>query len=245
MRQPRVTKPTSVASPIIDFFTKTLKGQIITITSGIAIIVALYDSVVKITQIAEPLTCKGLSSLPWCESGPNETWSDEAGGTGGSAFSEIKCQDSEVLVGLFGRVGEEPFVFSIGPICAMAQIDWWHRVFSVSHEARKAEDIGGTKGDPFELKCPPDALAVGYDLDSAVVETNFGAHEFLVKPLKLRCSGIPTGNNNSWSAVAGTGVRQPNASHKPFACPTGSVAFGIKGRAGQFVDALSLGCRRL
>jgi hypothetical protein len=175
----------------------------------------------------------------------SEIWSDEVGGPGGAIFSPLTCQGDELLVGIFGKSGPAPFVFSMGPICATAQFNSTHRPISISQRDRDGDEIGSNQGAPFRLRCPANMVAIGYDFDSAVVNTNFGLHEYLVVPLKLRCSNVPITNIPSLSTVAQPGERQGNASHKPFQCPNGSIVYGIRGRAGQFIDAVSLGCRHL
>jgi hypothetical protein len=85
-------------------------------------------------------------------------------------------------------------------------------------------------------------FTIGYLFDSSVVGTNSDPHEYLGSPLRLRCSSASAADKSP-VVVAMTGPAQSNASRKPFQYPDGSAAFGIKGRAGQFVDAISLGCR--
>jgi hypothetical protein len=218
---------------------------IVAATSAIAAVIAFFDAVAAISHRVEPLTCKVGVSLSWCDTVHDAIWSDEVGGPGGNVFSPIGCQDTEVLVGLFGQIGGDPFVSSIGPICAPAKLNWKRQLMSISARTNNVEEIGGIGGSRFELKCPVDSVVVGYDFDSAVVGTNFGPHEYLVAPLKLRCSNLQNLEKGSWQTIQGSGQRQGNASHKPFSCPKGALAFGVKGRAGQWVDAISLGCRRL
>lgn len=228
----------------LKFFTTTVQGRMVAITAGIGIIFAFVDNVVGLVTRTGSFTCMIIGSLSWCPA-PAETWSDAVGGPGGATFSPITCRSDEVLVGLFGRAGGAPFVFSMGPICATAKFNWRHRPISVSQSTRDGNEVGSNQGHTFHLKCPPNMVAVGYDFDSAVVNTNFGLHEYLVVPLKLRCANLPLTGSAAFTSVAQPGERQGNASHKPFQCPNNSVMHGIKGRAGQFVDAVILGCRHL
>ena len=238
-------EPTSSTTGILGFlgvFTRNVKGVFITATAAIAIIVGFIDAVAGLANHTEPFVCTVVGSLPWCPA-PTEKWSDEVGGQGGARFSALTCRDDELLVGVFGKASREPFVYSIGPICAVAKFNWRHKLTSVSDTVRNGEEIGSGQGDAFSLKCPSGMFTIGYLFDSAVVGTNFGPHEYLVSPLRLRCSSVSATDNPSPNVVAMTGQAQSNASRKPFQCPNGSAAFGIKGRAGQFVDAISLGCR--
>jgi hypothetical protein len=149
-----------------------------------------------------------------------------------------------LLVGLFGKTGT-PFIFTMGPICATAQFNWRHRLIAVAPTARDSEEVGSNQGNRFHLRCPANMVVIGYDFDSAVVNTNFWPHEYLVPPLQLRCAQVPISNSAPPRSVGQPDERQGNASHKPFQCPDGSAAHGIGGRAGQFIDAVSLGCPHL
>lgn len=212
-------------------------------------IVSLAGVIAAISTIVihgKGLTCGHGLQFPWCDApGISESWSVEVGGGGGNSFNPITCRPEQVLVGLYGKAGNGPFIYSIGPMCAAARFNRNRQIVSLAADvSSKGDEVGSEKGDRFELKCPANMLVIGYDLDSAVINTNFGLHEYLVPPLRFRCSGVPIAANTSLvQTVSGTQQRQANASGKPFACPDGSVAFGIKGRAGQFIDALSLGCR--
>lgn len=208
---------------------------------------------------ARSWACSIGFAFSWCPPpSPAEAWSDESGGPGGTAFSPITCRSDEVLVGLYGKTGRGglgPFILSLGPICAVARFDWRKRLASISGDLRKVDEagrvdeVGPALSEPFELTCPPQMAVIGSELNSAIVTVNsvphgLVAHEYLVTPLGLRCSTALSSDNTSWKTVTGAGERLSNASRKPFVCPSGSVGFGIRGRAGQFVDAVRLGCRR-
>jgi hypothetical protein len=223
-----------------------LTAKILALTGAIAAIFGLADAIQSGINKTESWTCGTKISFPWCHApGPAETWSDEVGGPGGAVFSPITCGPDELLVGVHGKTGDGPFIFSIGPVCATFRVDWKHQITSISQARRKGDEIGSNQGDPFEFTCPSNMVAIGAELDSAVINTNFGPHEYLVVPLNLRCSSVLSSDNPTWTTVIGAGKRLTHASRKPFTCPRGSAAFGIKGRAGQFVDAASLGCRRV
>jgi hypothetical protein len=86
---------------------------------------------------------------------------------------------------------------------------------------------------------------IGADLASAWLKMADGnGHQYLVGPLTLRCSNILSSADSSLIKTA-TGAGDPItiASYRTVYCPDGNVGFGVKGRAGQFIDALSLGCR--
>jgi hypothetical protein len=223
-----------------------LTGKIVAVTGFIVAILAFGDAIHSGVTKSLSWTCAFGISFSWCR--VPETWSDEVGGKDGAAFSPIACRSGEFLVGLYGRAGRGPIVFSMGPICKSFQVDWRHNVTPVSQERHKGDEVGSHQGDRFELTCPSNMVAIGAELSSAVVGTTFGTtsgfHEYLVLPLSLRCSSVLSVDSATWTTVTGAGERLGHASRKPFKCPTGSGVFGIKGRAGQFVDAVSLGCRR-
>ncbi len=197
----------------------------------------------------KPWVCSLGLSFSWCErpEAP-DTWGVEVGGPGGDPFNPITCRPGQALVGLYGKaIGKDigPFIFSIGPICAAARFNRAHQITSLSIDAlSKGDEVGSNQGDPFELKCPSNTVVVGSGLNSAVINTNAGPHDYLVAPLALKCSSILSSADASLTkTIRGAGEHLAFASQMPFSCPDGSVAFGIKGRSGQFIDAISLGCR--
>jgi hypothetical protein len=151
------------------------------------------------------------------------------------------------MVGLYGRAIDRtlgPFVFSIGPICAAARFSWRHKLISLPSETlRKGDIVGRDAGEPFELKCPANTVVIGSHLQSAIMSTNFGSFNYLIVPLVLRCSSVLSDDPSLIATVSGAGEPLSSASRKGFFCLDGSAAYGIKGQTGQFIDALSLGCR--
>ncbi|MFG1293520.1 hypothetical protein [Xanthobacter versatilis] len=232
---------------IYSFFTKSFKGRLIAATATVTAIIAFSDSIVQLAQRVGNFTCSVWHPLPWCEPVErNLIWSNEAGGPGGQKFGPFTCDKGEALVGLFGRAGNGPFVISAGPICAPVSLSFSGNFVSTGiGRARPQDEVGGQGGSPYDLRCPANSVAIGFDFDSAIVNTNFGQHEFLVAPLKLRCSDLSKGSKANLESVAAEGGRVSNASHRPFQCPAGSIGFAIQGRSGDFVDAIGLGCRRL
>jgi hypothetical protein len=111
--------------------------------------------------------------------------------------------------------------------------------------------MAGTKsGNPFELMCPAGTVAIGATAQSAALgvrdpDGQYSRHDYLVVPLMLKCSSVlNAADASAIKTVKGAGDSPGNASQTPFDCPDGSVAFGVKGRSGDFIDALALGCRR-
>lgn len=217
-----------------------LRATIVAITAAIAIVIGFIDAVAAFANHTVPVACMISGYIPWCPK-PVESWSDEVGGRGGAEFSALRCGENELLVGVFGKA-DRTFIYSIGPICAAAQFDWRRKLKSASETVRNGEEIGSDRGNSFSLKCAAGMFAVGYLFDSSVVGTNLGPNEYLVSPLRLRCSSVPA-TDKPPVVVAMEGTAQSNASRKPFRCPDATSAFGIKGKAGQFVDSIRLGCR--
>jgi hypothetical protein len=231
-----------------------LTKTILTVSALVGALGALAAGINALVTDTKPWVCL-LASFSWCETqGPAETWSENVGGPGGSPFGPLTCHPEQALVGLYGRAIAQnvgPFVFSIGPVCAPAHFNWRGRLTSLSAGAlTKGETAGSQRGNSFELLCPSGTVVVGATSDSASMPVNDGLgniskHDYLVVPLSLKCSNVlSTGNDSAIRTVTGAGEPLGNASQKPFYCPDGNVAFGIKGRSGDFVDALSLGCRR-
>ena len=185
--------------------------------------------------------------LSWCAAPPPiEKWSNEVGGSGGGLFSQITCAANQAIVGLYGKKGGDnfPIIYSVGPICATAQFDRTHALKSRSEKNVKGDQVGSDEGDAFELMCPQNMVVVGSEFASSPISTNHGVFVYLIAPLKLRCSdALRASDPSSVKSVLGDGRLGARASRQPFSCPDGSAAFGIGGKAGQFVDALSLGCR--
>lgn len=148
------------------------------------------------------------------------------------------------MVGLHGKTSPNsslPIVYFIGPVCAPAKFSRTHQTKSVDAEKlNRIDEVGSDEGVPFELMCPAETVVIGAAFMSAPVNTNAGVHTYLVTPLTLRCS--QSLDASSIQKVAGAEQPLPQASQHPFTCPDGNAAFAIKGNAGQFIDALSLGC---
>ncbi len=231
-----------------------LTRRILAISALVGALVALAAGINALVTDTKPWICS-IFSFSWCETpGPAETWSDAAGGPGGSPFGPLTCRREQALVGLYGRAIDQtigPFVFSVGPICAPAHFNWRYQLTSLSSDAlTKGESAGSQRGTPFKLMCPSGTVVIGATAQSASLEVNDGSghvsrHDYLVVPLILKCSSVlNAADTSAIKTITGAGESLPNASQKPFNCPDGNVAFGIKGRSGDFIDALALGCRR-
>jgi hypothetical protein len=240
--------PASRFAAMAGFVTGNLQGRIIAWTAGIGVILGFVTAVEALYHQGRSVAC---ATGIWCPApGPSEIWSDEVGGAGGKSFSPLACRDGEVLIGVSGKTGDGPWVYSIGPLCAAAQFSWRQRLSSLSPVVHRGDQIGSKNGEPFDLVCPSNMVVVGFDLDTSIVGTSFagrptGDHDYLVIPLNLRCSSVLVADTALRSTVTQTNQRQGNASQTPFQCPDGSVAYAVKGRVGQYIDAISLGCRRI
>jgi hypothetical protein len=65
--------------------------------------------------------------------------------------------------------------------------------------------------------------------------------------VQLKCSDIKAIRERSrpLTVTDSVGSNHPQASEVSFECPTGKVVSALRGRAGQFIDALAIGCRSL
>lgn len=232
-----------------------LKQPWAVVTGGIIGLAALIAAINTIATTTKPWVCSASWFSYLCETpGPPETWSDLLGGPGGNPFGPLTCRPGEALIGLYGTmIGQTigPFVFAVGPVCAPAQFSWRHRLTSLSSDARtKIEAAGTLFGNPFELTCPAGSVVIGVTARSAALGVRdpsgqLSRHDYLVVPLALKCSGILNpADASAIQTVTSAGESPGNASRKPFDCPKGNVAFGIKGKSGDFIDAIALGCRR-
>jgi hypothetical protein len=223
------------------------RRNIVLIVAGFIVSLgAVVAAINTIVTDGKGLTCGHGLQFRWCDLPiVPDSWSVGVGGPGGNPFNPITCRAEQVLIGLYGKADSGPFIYSIGPICAAARFNQYRQIVSLAADTMsKGDEVGSEQGAPFELKCPSNMFVIGYELDSAVINTNFGPNEYLAAPLRLRCSSILSAANTSlFQTASGVQKRQANASGKPFFCPDGAAAFGIKGNAGQFVDALSVGCR--
>ncbi len=225
---------------------KGLRNTLLVLSGFLLSLGAVVGAVNTIFTDTKQWACGIGLPFSWCAlSAAAETWSAEVGGPGGGPFNKITCRPGQVLVGLSGRADLAPFISSLGPICAVARFDRNQQLVSLSSETlSRGNEVGSNLGDPFELKCPSNMLMIGSELYSDLANIGWGPTSYLVKPLVLKCSTIlSSADESSIVRRAGAGERSPSASRRPFYCPDGSAAFGISGRAGAYIDALSIGCR--
>jgi hypothetical protein len=225
-----------------------LKKTLLVLTTFIVSLAGVVGALNTIFAGTKSWVCGIGLSFSWCASPPvAEKWSLDAGGTGGGVFEPITCRPGQVVVGLYGksRPAPERFIASIGPICAAARFDQKHQIASMPAEApSRGDEVGSSFGDSFELKCPSNMVVIGSELHTDVANIGFGPQAYLVSPLILRCAAVLSSADASLiTKQAGAGQLLPTTSKKPFSCPDGDAVFGVRGRAGAFVDALALGCR--
>jgi hypothetical protein len=217
---------------------------LILIAAAVAVLLAIVAIVAILTEAAPGPAAN------------NDTWTQEVGGPGGSPFGPLSCRSGEALVGLFGkdkdtRSGSGPYIFSIGPICAPARLRWISKSISLGPKSR-GDEVGSDYGVPFELTCPDNMVVVGSELESSSITVTDPLGKTLVitsliDHLTLRCSGVlRIDNPSSVKTVSTPGTPIPSfKTRTPLQCPDGSAAIGIRGRTGQWIDQLGIGCRRL
>jgi hypothetical protein len=163
------------------------------------------------------------------------------GGPGGGQFFS-RCREDEILAGFNLNVGDD--VDAAGAVCRGA---FW----PTDHDIHGLGKFGGTGGNPFGLMCPNEAPAVvgidvGYEGVSTVVVNNI--HVFCGPSAKndplttfptqvFDGPAIGRADNGPLQGSRAIPLNWGRA-----ACPPNLVPVGITGRAGRFLDALSLIC---
>src|SRR3954454_1144826 len=227
-----------------DAASKGLKKKLLVVAAFLVSLGAVVGAINTVLTSTKPWVCGIGLPFSWCERPPAaDTWSRAVGGVGGSEFDPITCPSGQVLVGLSGRaVSHDPFIRSIGPICAVAHFDRKNHLVSVAvGKVSGRPEVGTGAGEHFELKCSPNTVVVGLELSSDVLDLKlgFGWQAYLVAPLVLKCSSILSSEDESKiTVVLGSGERRPNAKMNPFSCPDGLAGFGLRGRSQVYVDAL-------
>jgi hypothetical protein len=191
----------------------------------------------------ERLFNKMFDKLSLSEDAPQ--WSGKVGGDGGNDFGPISCRSGEALIGLYGKDGKD-VVYSIGPICAAARFGGQAGQIQVLSTGlhRKGDQVGSRQGEqPFELACPSNMIVIGSELESATFAVANSTATYLTNNFSLRCSSGLSPENVS--PVSKIGTQLPFASRRPYSCPDGSAAIAIKGRAGDWIDALMIGCQKV
>ena len=162
------------------------------------------------------------------------------GGLGGQEF-RADCPTGSYLVGLSGRTGE--WVDNIAPICApwlVAKQVFGPPSVGPSHGA----SIGGQK-HPADCGVQAGNIHVVQSWKIDILRSD----NHYVKHIMAHCLSL---SPSASSRVFHFGTKDPydqNISFGPFgtkppeqACPAKEAAVGIRGRAGQFVDAIGLIC---
>jgi hypothetical protein len=206
-----------------------------------ALVVAVFAILLAVIALVAILYSEESKSKRTLTS-PTETWSVEVGGSGGSLFGPLACQPDEAMVGLFGKAFAQDFrVFSIGPICAKVRIVPGSHSQQLSIGApRKGDEAGASNGNPFELNCPANMVVTGSELQSVGFDNG---STYLIDHLTLKCSKEIQNAASVEAVVKPEAAPISFATRQPFSCPEGTIAIGIRGRAGQWIDALSIGCR--
>ena len=173
------------------------------------------------------------------------SWGPIMGGPGGGPF-EISCEDDEILIGLSGRTNQQSDfrIFNIGPLCSKVRFEkaaWSsHITVRLLGEPTEGDHNGSQMGDPFTVRCPANEAVIGAVLSSVPSTTG----EYLGNHLTIRCSKNVSGSEQgSIESISIPGQSINFATERSFECPKGQVASAIKGRAGQWIDALGIGCR--
>ena len=155
-----------------------------------------------------------------------------AGGTGGTPFSLI-CADHKALVGIQGRAGS--YIDSIRGVCRGFD------ELGTADAAVTTATAGGSGGtSSFDLRCPSGEAMVGVkgradwwvdrvQIECAVMDANgHGQGPVTTDPFTAGGTG-----GNAFNILCPTPVSDHNAHN---------VMIGLNGRAGDWLDALSLQC---
>ena len=163
------------------------------------------------------------------------------GGGGGSAFTRA-CAAGHALVGIDGRAGGR--LDAATAICApiSMRVDTTatpeHRFLLTTGAAVSAGGAGGGGGTAFTDRCAPDEVIIGIagrsgsEVDSLSFQC--GRVSFVRSGGGWAVSVVATGTGPAHGGTGGTGFG--------YTCPAGRIATGIAGRAGDRIDAISLGC---
>lgn len=177
-------------------------------------------------------------------SSPETVWSALSGGDGGKAF-EAHCGKDSALVGIGGRLGEpgDARVFQIRAICSNIVLQpalGGQKSAHLSNSITKLDWFGSQQGEPFELVCPLGQWIIG----SNFFNTSFSSGSvFLINRLEISCSdSLPDQVALPSKTLATARENVSFASASPFTCPAGTIAQAIRGRAGQWIDSLGIGC---
>jgi hypothetical protein len=221
----------------------TLTRKIAAVSGFVVAVAGLIGAINAVVTNTKPWACMLgflFSSCDLPKLQDRSTWSAEIGGPGGKPFGPLACGAPQVLVGIYGNAINTtigPFIFSVGPICAVPQFDRKHNVLTRS-SVKTGDEVGSQQGSRFELSYPENTVVVGSEMYSADMTTNFERFTYLVAPLTLRCSAaLNFDDASSVRTVSSKGDSIARASRLPFMCPSGNAGFGIKGQTGELIDA--------
>jgi len=146
------------------------------------------------------------------------------GGVGGSAF-DLSCASGEVLAGIYGTTGT--YVNSVGARCVGVsdQGDWIGR-------PRDAGITGTNTGSPYGATCPTGWGVTGFS----------GRADTFVNQVGVQCQKLVSPDAaRDFSRPLQAAGQNAGTEHGPLNC-AGSVATGLIGRSGGWIDAFGLQC---
>lgn len=156
--------------------------------------------------------------------GDNGSGNDVIGGAGGNQF-DLSCGSNEVLAGIYGNTGT--YVNRVGARCvSVSSSGNW------IGQPRNAASTGTNTGRVYDVTCPVGWAVTGFT----------GRADLYVNQIGLQCQNLSSANTATGItrqlAVAGanTGTQRGMLS-----C-VGSVATGLTGRSGSWLDSFGLQC---
>ena len=162
---------------------------------------------------------------------------DALGGSGGNDFEHI-CGLGRVLIGVRGYTGV--WIDNVQAVCARVNDD------NVSDAQPEGQVFGGNRPLTSGVNCPGRTVIAGLTVNTnrdkpflgfiAPLCADFFTANILPNPTGMRGTGLLASERSGtiWAEFV-----TPDETQK---CPAGTVAVGIRGRAGQFLDALGLIC---
>ncbi|TAK55032.1 MAG: hypothetical protein EPO25_05115 [Gammaproteobacteria bacterium] len=153
-------------------------------------------------------------------------YTSTAGGGGGTSYS-VGCGANQALVGVKGYAGS--YIDGLQGICAQISYDgsWLGTAVETSF-------AGKSTGRSFSLVCPAGHAVSG-------VKGRAGSY---IDQLKVRCGRLgPNGRLSSYGDyLGGTAGSTGGSAFGPFDCSSSQPAQLIRGKAGNWIDSLGLGC---
>ena len=146
------------------------------------------------------------------------------GGNGGSPF-DLSCANGDVLAGIYGYTGT--YVNSVGARCVSVAADgaWIGQPVD-------AGTSGTDNGTPFAATCPTGWGVTGFS----------GRADTFVNQIGLQCRRLDSANTaRDFTQPLPVAGRNTGTAHEPLNC-AGSVATGLTGRSGSWIDSFGLQC---